>query len=164
MIGPRRAWVAFFVSLVGVALVLGVDPRALFDASGLQNALEIVRAFGRPETGGGSLTRITTMVGFVGVGGIGDALHTAISLFHFSDLATLLGMLIGIVALLDVVGGRVRARLPRVAPTFACPDPWARPGDRAHGSRATQQRQRSRLPNLEWRCRACHSGYDLARA
>ena len=34
--------------------------------------------------------RATAMVGFVGAGGIGDAIHTAISLFHMADLATLL--------------------------------------------------------------------------
>ena len=55
--------------------------------------------------------RITTMVGFVGAGGIGDALHTAISLFHFSDLATLLLVLLGAVAIIDSVGDRVRSRL-----------------------------------------------------
>ncbi len=55
--------------------------------------------------------RTTTMVGFVGAGGIGDALHTAISLFHVSDLAALLLVLLGTVALVDAIGDRVRARL-----------------------------------------------------
>ena len=55
--------------------------------------------------------RTTTMVGFVGAGGIGDALHTAISLFHVSDLAALLLVLLGTVALVDAVGDRARARL-----------------------------------------------------
>ncbi len=55
--------------------------------------------------------RITTMVGFVGAGGIGDALHTAISLFHFSDLATLLLVLLATVAVIDWIGDRARARL-----------------------------------------------------
>jgi phosphonate transport system permease protein len=55
--------------------------------------------------------RATTMVGFVGAGGIGDALHTAISLFHFSDLATILLVLLGTVAIIDAVGDRVRGRL-----------------------------------------------------
>jgi phosphonate transport system permease protein len=55
--------------------------------------------------------RITTMVGFVGAGGIGDALHTAISLFHFRDLAALLLVLLGTVAIIDAVGDRIRSRL-----------------------------------------------------
>lgn len=55
--------------------------------------------------------RITTMVGFVGAGGIGDALHTAISLFHYSDLAALLGVLLATVAVIDTAGDRLRARL-----------------------------------------------------
>jgi phosphonate transport system permease protein len=55
--------------------------------------------------------RTTTMVGFVGAGGLGDSLHTALSLFHFSDLAGLLIVLLAIVALVDAAGERVRTRL-----------------------------------------------------
>jgi phosphonate transport system permease protein len=55
--------------------------------------------------------RSTTMVGFVGAGGIGDALHTAISLFHSSDLATILFVLLSTVAIIDAIGDRIRARL-----------------------------------------------------
>ena len=55
--------------------------------------------------------RATAMVGFVGAGGIGDALHTAISLFHMADLATLLATLLVTVAAVDWIGDRLRARL-----------------------------------------------------
>ncbi|MFM2347130.1 MAG: hypothetical protein RL654_1883 [Pseudomonadota bacterium] len=64
--------------------------------------------------------RATTMVGFVGAGGIGDALHTAISLFHVRDLTLLLIVLLSLVALVDLVGDRLRARL------LATPDRGAR--------------------------------------
>ena len=47
--------------------------------------------------------RATTMVGFVGAGGIGDALHTAISLFHVRDLTLLLIVLLSLVALVDLI-------------------------------------------------------------
>jgi phosphonate transport system permease protein len=60
------------------------------------------------------------MVGFVGAGGIGDALHTAISLFHVRDLTLLLIVLLSLVALVDLVGDRLRARL------LATPDRGAR--------------------------------------
>ena len=55
--------------------------------------------------------RDAAMVGFVGAGGLGDAMHTAISLFHMSDLATLVGMTIGAVVLFDWLGDRVRLKL-----------------------------------------------------
>ncbi len=55
--------------------------------------------------------RATAMVGFVGAGGIGDALHTAISLFHTHDLASLLLLLLVTVWLIDAIGDRLRHRL-----------------------------------------------------
>ena len=55
--------------------------------------------------------RATATLGFVGAGGIGDAIHTAISLFHMDRLATLLCVLIGVVLVVDVLGGRLRRRL-----------------------------------------------------
>jgi phosphonate transport system permease protein len=55
--------------------------------------------------------RMTAMMGFVGAGGIGDAIHTAIETFHMNDLATLLGLLLITVALVDAIGDRMRARL-----------------------------------------------------
>jgi phosphonate transport system permease protein len=55
--------------------------------------------------------RATAMVGFVGAGGIGDAIHTAISLFHTADLILLLAVILGVVTLLDAAGDRVRFRI-----------------------------------------------------
>lgn len=57
--------------------------------------------------------RDAAMVGFVGAGGLGYAMHTAISLFHMSDLATLVGMTIAAVLLFDWLGDRVRLELLR---------------------------------------------------
>ncbi len=57
--------------------------------------------------------RATAMVGFVGAGGIGDAIHTAISLFHMADLATLLLVLLATVVVVDMVGDRLRVRILR---------------------------------------------------
>ncbi len=65
--------------------------------------------------------RATTMVGFVGAGGIGDALHTAISLFHVRDLTLLLLVLLSLVAVVDALGDRVRVRLLSApGPTSRC--------------------------------------------
>jgi phosphonate transport system permease protein len=55
--------------------------------------------------------RATATVGFVGAGGIGDAIHTAISLFHFADLAGLLLVLLAAVVGIDAIGHRLRQRL-----------------------------------------------------
>ncbi len=55
--------------------------------------------------------RATTMVGFVGAGGLGDALHTALSLFHMADLAALITALIVTVVVTDSIGDRLRRRL-----------------------------------------------------
>ncbi|MFT7624827.1 MAG: phosphonate transport system permease protein, partial [Myxococcota bacterium] len=51
------------------------------------------------------------MVGFVGAGGIGDAIHTAISLFHMQDLAALLMVLLAVVLGVDALGHQLRRRL-----------------------------------------------------
>lgn len=69
--------------------------------------------------------RATTMVGFVGAGGIGDALHTAISLFHVHDLTLLLLVLLALVAVVDALGDRLRTRL------LAAPDATGRCAPRA---------------------------------
>ena len=61
--------------------------------------------------------RATAMVGFVGAGGIGDALHTAISLFHMHDLTLLLITMLVVVSAVDAVGDRMRARILRVKPS-----------------------------------------------
>jgi phosphonate transport system permease protein len=55
--------------------------------------------------------RATAMVGFVGAGGIGNEIHTAISLFHFHDLATLLAILLTTVAGIDAISSSLRHRL-----------------------------------------------------
>jgi phosphonate transport system permease protein len=57
--------------------------------------------------------RATAMVGFVGAGGIGDALHTAISLFHLQDLALLLVTMVVVVTAVDTIGDRLRTRILR---------------------------------------------------
>lgn len=63
--------------------------------------------------------RATVMVGFVGAGGIGDALNTAISLFHTRDLTLLLLTMVTVVSLVDAIGDRLRARLLRGGPQHA---------------------------------------------
>jgi phosphonate transport system permease protein len=55
--------------------------------------------------------RATAMVGFVGAGGIGDALDSASGLFHGHELRVLLATLVGVVFMFEVIGDRVRARL-----------------------------------------------------
>jgi phosphonate transport system permease protein len=55
--------------------------------------------------------RATATVGFVGAGGIGNAIHTAVSLFHMADLAALLLVLLATVLSIDALGDRVRRRL-----------------------------------------------------
>lgn len=55
--------------------------------------------------------RMTVMLGFVGAGGIGDRVHTAISLFHVTDLVALLGVLIAVVTAIDIAGDRLRYRI-----------------------------------------------------
>jgi phosphonate transport system permease protein len=55
--------------------------------------------------------RVTAMVGFVGAGGIGDSIDTAIALFHGPDLVLLLGVLLGTVVTLDFLGDRIRNRI-----------------------------------------------------
>jgi phosphonate transport system permease protein len=57
--------------------------------------------------------RATAMLGFVGAGGIGDALHTAISLFHMQDLGLLLMTMVLLVTVVDTVGDRLRAAILR---------------------------------------------------
>jgi phosphonate transport system permease protein len=69
--------------------------------------------------------RATAMVGFVGAGGIGDALHTAISLFHLRDLTLLLITMLVVVSVVDAIGDRVRSRILRVAPNEARGDAGA---------------------------------------
>jgi phosphonate transport system permease protein len=55
--------------------------------------------------------RATVMVGFVGAGGFGDALYTAISLFHMKDLTLLLLTMLVVVSAVDAVGDYIRTRI-----------------------------------------------------
>ncbi len=55
--------------------------------------------------------RAAAMLGFVGAGGLGDALHTAISLFHMNDLASLLLISLAVVLVIDSVGDYFRKKL-----------------------------------------------------
>lgn len=61
--------------------------------------------------------RATAMVGFVGAGGIGDALNTAISLFHMQDLTLLLLTMLLLVSVVDGLGDRIRTRILKVKTT-----------------------------------------------
>ena len=53
------------------------------------------------------------MVGFVGAGGIGDAIHDAISFFHYGDLATFLLVLWLVVISVEVLGDYFREKVMR---------------------------------------------------
>lgn len=55
--------------------------------------------------------RATVMVGFVGAGGFGDALYTAISLFHMKDLTLLLLTMLIVVSVVDAAGDFIRTRI-----------------------------------------------------
>lgn len=66
--------------------------------------------------------RATAMVGFVGAGGIGDALNTAISLFHMQDLTLLLLTMVLVVSVVDALGDRIRTSILKVK-TTAPPHP-----------------------------------------
>ena len=55
--------------------------------------------------------RATAMMGFVGAGGIGNHIHTAISLFHMRDLAMLLILLLTTVIGIDALGAWARRSL-----------------------------------------------------
>ena len=55
--------------------------------------------------------RASSIVGFVGAGGIGQELFVAIRKFYYTDVSAILLMIILVVALLDIVTGRLRRRL-----------------------------------------------------
>ena len=96
--GPPRALQSAGASSLGVWL-FGVLPQA------------------RPQITAFTLyrfevnVRATAMVGFVGAGGIGDSLNTAISLFHLTDLLVLLLIMIAMVTVIDAFGDGVRKRI-----------------------------------------------------
>jgi len=55
--------------------------------------------------------RVSATMGFVGAGGIGFALHKAISLFHTADLILLLAVMVGVVVIFDFVGDHLRRKI-----------------------------------------------------
>jgi len=55
--------------------------------------------------------RVTVMVGIVGAGGLGDVIHTAISLFQFQRLSALLCLLIGAVVITEQIARWLRRRI-----------------------------------------------------
>ncbi len=59
--------------------------------------------------------RAAATMGFVGAGGIGDSLHTAVSLFHMGNLTALLIVMVSTVSLVDFVTSRMRLRVLRAA-------------------------------------------------
>lgn len=126
--GPLAGILAIAVHNIGVMGRLYTDvyeeietgpPRALQSAgaSSLGVWLFSVLPQARPQITAFTLyrfevnVRATAMVGFVGAGGIGDALNTAISLFHLTDLLVLLLIMIAMVTMIDAFGDWVRKRI-----------------------------------------------------
>jgi phosphonate transport system permease protein len=55
--------------------------------------------------------RASAVLGFVGAGGLGQQIELSMRMFQFDEVLTLLGILFLLVAAVDFVSGRVRARL-----------------------------------------------------
>lgn len=55
--------------------------------------------------------RASAILGFVGAGGLGQQIELSMRMFQFDEVLTLLGMLFVLVMAVDVVSGRLRARL-----------------------------------------------------
>jgi phosphonate transport system permease protein len=55
--------------------------------------------------------RASSVVGFVGAGGIGQELYTVIRQFIYVDISALVLLLVLTVALLDIIGEHIRHRL-----------------------------------------------------
>jgi phosphonate transport system permease protein len=55
--------------------------------------------------------RASAILGFVGAGGLGQQIELSMRMFQFDEVLTLLGMLFILVAGVDFVSGRIRARL-----------------------------------------------------
>lgn len=55
--------------------------------------------------------RASAVLGFVGAGGLGQQIELSMRMFQFDELVTLLAMLFTLVATVDVVSGRIRARV-----------------------------------------------------
>jgi len=55
--------------------------------------------------------RASAIMGFVGAGGLGQQVELAMRMFQFDEVLTLLGVLLVLVGAVDLVSGRIRARL-----------------------------------------------------
>jgi phosphonate transport system permease protein len=55
--------------------------------------------------------RASAILGFVGAGGLGQQIELSMRMFQFDEVLTLLGVLFLLVAAVDFVSGRIRARL-----------------------------------------------------
>ena len=55
--------------------------------------------------------RASAVLGFVGAGGVGQQLELSMRMFQFDEVLTLLGILFVLVAAVDFVSGRIRARV-----------------------------------------------------
>ena len=55
--------------------------------------------------------RASAVLGFVGAGGVGQQIELSMRMFQFDEVLTLLGILFVLVAAVDFVSGRIRARL-----------------------------------------------------
>jgi phosphonate transport system permease protein len=59
--------------------------------------------------------RASTILGFVGAGGIGHELNLAIRQFHYTDVSAICLMIIGMVILLDFFSEKLRGRIMKGA-------------------------------------------------
>ena len=55
--------------------------------------------------------RASAILGFVGAGGLGQQIELSMRMFQFNEVLTLLGILFVLVAAVDFISGRIRARL-----------------------------------------------------
>ena len=55
--------------------------------------------------------RASAILGFVGAGGLGQQLELSMRMFLFDEVLTLLAILFVLVAAVDLISGRIRARL-----------------------------------------------------
>jgi phosphonate transport system permease protein len=57
--------------------------------------------------------RASSILGFVGAGGLGQQIELSMRMFQFDEVITLLAMLFLLVASVDFISGRIRARVVR---------------------------------------------------
>jgi phosphonate transport system permease protein len=57
--------------------------------------------------------RASAILGFVGAGGLGQQLELSMRMFQFDEVLTILGLLFLLVAGVDFVSGKIRARVVR---------------------------------------------------